>query len=119
MKPLIIITLLLITTAGHALERDYQTPWCKAQNGAPFTLPNGTEIDCLTQTHAIEVDFAKKFYEAIGQSLYYAMHTGKRAGILLIIDLPKEQRFLTRLRQTIRHYKLPIDVFLIQATHKK
>ena len=111
MKTLLIATLLLIATSASALERDYQIPWCKAQNGAPHRLPNGTQVDCLTATHAIEVDHAKKFYEAIGQSLFYAMHTGKRAGILLIIDLPKEQRYLNRLNNTIQHYGLPIDVF--------
>jgi len=112
-KTLITITLLLITTTSHALERDYQLPWCKAHNGAPHRLPNGTQVDCLTATHAIEVDFASKFYEAIGQSLFYAMHTGKRAGILLIVDQPKDQRYIIRLYQTIWRYNLPIDVFII------
>ena len=36
-----------------------------------------TRCDILTATHAIEVDFARKWAEAIGQSLNYAMHTGK------------------------------------------
>jgi len=115
-KTLIIIAFLLASCQASpvlALERDYQIQWCAEQGGNSHRLPNRTEVDCLTDTHAIEVDFAKKFYEAIGQSLFYAMHAGKRAGILLIVDLPKEQRYLDRLNATIAHYGLPIDVFLI------
>ena len=41
-------------------------------------MKDGTRCDILTATHAIEVDFAKKWAEAIGQSLNYAMQTGKR-----------------------------------------
>jgi len=113
MKTLLIITLLLLTTTSHALERDYQTTWCNANQGQPHRLANGTQVDCLTATHAIEVEYAPKFYEGIGQSLFYAMHTGKRAGILLIVDLPKDQRYLNRLNETIKHHRLPIDVFII------
>jgi len=114
-KILIIISFLLASfhaSQALALERHYQAKWCAEQSGSPHRLPNRTEVDCLTATHAIEVDYAKKFYEAIGQSLFYAMHTGKRAGILLIVDLPKDQRYLDRLNRTINHYGLPIDVFL-------
>jgi hypothetical protein len=42
------------------------------------TLPNGTRADCVSETHAIEVDFAHKWAEAVGQSLNYAAETGKR-----------------------------------------
>ena len=35
-------------------------------------MKDGTRCDILTSTHAIEVDFAKKWAEAIGQSLNYA-----------------------------------------------
>ena len=121
MKTLTLLALILLTTASHALERDYQIPWCNAQNGEPHRLPNGTQVDCLTKTHAVEVDDAKKFYEAIGQSLFYAMHTGKRAGILLIVNLPSDQRYLNRLNNTIAHHGLPIDVFTVkkEQTHAK
>ena len=49
-----------------------------------MTMPDGTRCDILTDTHAIEVDFADKWAEAIGQSLNYAMQTGKKAGIVLV-----------------------------------
>ena len=47
----------------------------KVQNG---------RIDILNDEYAIEVDFAKKWKEAIGQSIWYALNTNKKAGIVLI-----------------------------------
>ena len=38
-----------------------------------MTMPDGARCDILTETHAIEVDFADKWAEAFGQSLNYAM----------------------------------------------
>ena len=48
-------------------------------------MPDGTRCDILTDTHAIEVDFADKWAKAIGQSLNYAMQTGKKTGIVLVL----------------------------------
>jgi len=59
-----------------------------------FRLPDKTRVDCLTKTHAIEVDFAAKKYEAIGQSLYYAYMTKRTPGILLIIETQKDKKHL-------------------------
>ena len=48
-------------------------------------LEAGPRVDCITDTHAIEMDFAKKWPEAIGQSLHYAHLTGLEAGIVIIL----------------------------------
>jgi len=99
---------------AHALERDYQLAWCKDHNGtAEYVLDDRTRVDCLTATHAVEVDFAPKWAEAIGQSLYYSAKTGKRAGILLILRSADDERFLVRLREAIRMQCLPIDIWTV------
>jgi hypothetical protein len=46
-------------------------------------MPDGTRCDIVTETHAIEVDFADKWAEAIGQCLNYSFQLNKKAGILL------------------------------------
>ncbi|MBI2400799.1 MAG: hypothetical protein HYV23_07065 [Deltaproteobacteria bacterium] len=79
-------------------ERDYQKSWCEAAGGASeFVLPDRARVDCLTLTHAVEVDFAPKWAEAIGQALYYSIATGKSPGILLIMEDRDDGRFLNRL----------------------
>lgn len=96
------------------LEKYYQTKWCSEQNGKmEVTLEGGGRVDCVTSTHVIEVEFAEKWAEAIGQSLYYSLSTNRKSGIVLIIESEKDMKFLLRLNSTIEHFKLPIDVWKI------
>lgn len=95
-------------------EKDYQEKWCKRNKGkTEHVLKDRTRVDCLTKTHAIEFDFGKKWSEAIGQSLFYALHTGKRGGIVLILRKKKDYRYWVRLNTTIDFYNLPIDTWKI------
>ncbi|MFL3659217.1 MAG: hypothetical protein ACJ07L_14355, partial [Opitutales bacterium] len=64
-----------------------------------MAIPDGTRCDILTNTHAIEVDFADKWAEAIDQSLNYAMQTGKKAGIVLVLKDRGDEKHLERLRE--------------------
>jgi len=97
------------------LEREYQRVWCDRQQGAmEVRLPGGLRIDCETATHAVEVDFAPKWAEAVGQSLAYAAVTGKRAGILLILEKPSDERHLAKLQSVITTYSLPVNIWLIE-----
>ncbi|WP_051284319.1 hypothetical protein [Desulforegula conservatrix] len=72
--------------AGHLHpEKWYQNKWCDEQKGkSEVVLPDRTRCDCITDVNAVEFDFGKKWAEAIGQSLYYSLQTGKRAGVVLI-----------------------------------
>ena len=76
-----------------------------------YRLFDRTRVDCLTGEYAIEVDFAKKWAEGIGQSLYYAEVTGKKPGVALIVG-EKDKRYLKRLNRVASKYN--IKVFLIK-----
>ena len=113
------LSLVLVVAGGLCLakqpESHYQRKWCEAQHGrTEVRLSDRTRVDCILDTHAVEVDFARKWAEAIGQSLHYSRMTGKRAGILLIMLSPKDQKHLDRLLNVVRHFSLPIDVFTIE-----
>lgn len=93
-------------------EKYYQAAWCAEQGGqAEVVLADKTRADCLTATHAIEFDFGSKWAEAIGQSLYYSLQTGKRAGIVLILEDQQDRVYWLRLNSTIQHFRLPIDTW--------
>ena len=103
-----------MSTTAHAkrlhYEKWYQAQWCQDNNGqVEVVLPDRTRCDCLTSTHAIEFDFGNKWAEAIGQALYYAIQTGKKAGIVLILEKQKDYKYWIRLNSIIAHYGLPID----------
>ena len=67
----------------------------------------------MTESNAIEFDFADKWEEAIGQSLYYSLQTGKKAGIVLILEKPKDMRYWIRLNSVILNDGLDIDTWMI------
>lgn len=105
MKIIISLFLLLpsLAFAADYPERAYQEAWCARQGGlTEVVLKGGSRVDCLTETHAVEVEFAPKWKEAIGQSLYYAKKTGKKPGIVLIKERPEDQKYLGRLIYTVR-----------------
>ena len=79
-------------------------------------LSDGTRCDCVTNTHAIEFDFGDHWSEAVGQSAYYAIQTGKKAGIVLILETMKDRKYWIRLNTTIEHFNLPIDTWVIENT---
>ena len=74
-------------------------------------LKDGRRIDCLTSNYAIEVEFAHKWPEAVGQSLDYSMLTGKRAGIVLIIKETADLQHWERLNTLVQHYRLSIRLW--------
>ncbi len=90
----------------------YQKQWCMDNSGrVEVVLPDKTRYDCLTDTHAVKFEFAKKWAEALGQALYYSIQTGKNAGIVLILEYDQDKKYWIRLNTTIRHFNLPIDVW--------
>lgn len=107
-----IIALLLPTLcfAGHLRkEKAYQREWCDRAGGVKeYRLDDGTRIDCLTDEYAIEFDFAEKWAESVGQSLYYAERTGRKPGVVLIMEYEGDERFLTRLNALAVRYNIKV-----------
>src|SRR5262245_53059376 len=75
-----------------------------------FAMPDGTKADCISDTHAIEVEKTGFWYDSIGQSLHYALwtreiaeqpdafkpqsdkiSTPKKAGIVFVCMRPKSE----------------------------
>jgi hypothetical protein len=111
---LLIIPSLALARHNHP-EKWYQEKWCYENGGqVEVRLPDKTRCDCLTETHAIEFDFGPKWAEAIGQALYYGLQTGKKPGIVLIIEKEGDYKYWLRLNSTIQHFKLPIDTWPIR-----
>jgi len=93
-------------------EKYYQTKLCKKLHGVmEYRLYDRTRVDCLTDKYAIEVDFAKKWAESIGQSLYYGYMTNRQPAVGLICS-KKDKRFLKRLKTVAK--KENIKIFIIK-----
>ena len=96
----------------NQVELYYENEWCTPDFGhKEVILWDMTRVDCMTKDYAIEFDFAKKWAESIGQSLYYAKLTGKAPAVVLILTSPTDYRYVKR----IERLDNGIKVFLIQA----
>lgn len=111
---LIITFIIILATDAHAkslyYEKDYQKQWCNQHNGKmEVILPDKARVDCVTDTHAIEFDFAKKWGESIGQALYYSAMLNKQAGIVLIMEKGiSDEKYLTRVKEVAKRYNITI-----------
>lgn len=107
------IFILLMAFSVNASELDYQKAWCSNTPGTTIRDRQTNEVlgyvDCLTEYVAYEFDYGHKYHEAIGQSLWYAMNTGRKAGIVLILEKESDKKYLKRLQLEIKHYNLPIE----------
>ena len=79
-------------------ESDYVKNYCKGE--IEYVLPDRTRVDCLTEEYAIEFEWAKKWAESVGQSLYYAKMTNKRPAVAIIIKSPKDKKYIERIKKT-------------------
>ena len=94
-------------------EAEYQTVWCNKYNGVmEYKLSDKARVDCMATIdgvdYAVEVDFSQgaKVYECIGQSLYYALMTGRKAGALLILETKKDKFYLKRFKAVAEKYDI-------------
>jgi len=91
-------------------EKIYQNFWA-IHNGAistEYVLPDKTRVDIITNEYAIEVDFAQKWAESVGQSLYYSTMTGLKPGIVLIVEDVKDYRFVFRVEILTKKYGIKL-----------
>jgi hypothetical protein len=118
MKKFSIVILVLVMVVGFyellkkpvkRYERYYQTQLCNDLDGKmEYVLKDRTRVDCLTDDYAIEVDFAKKWAESIGQSLFYAEMTNRDPAIGLIVDSGKDEKYLKRLKLVANKFNIKI-----------
>lgn len=93
-------------------EKFYQAKWCGRAGGRTEVVQRDrTRVDCLTDTHAIEFDFGPKWAESIGQSLYYAVQTGKKPGVVLILEKNRDIIYWIRLNTVIDEFGLNIKTW--------
>ncbi len=98
-----------VPKTSHMKEGDYVNMYCKGI--IEYQLPDRTRVDCLTDEYAIEYDWAKKWAESIGQSMYYSKMTGKKPAVAIIIKNPYERVYINRIKKA----NPEITIFEIKA----
>ncbi len=113
----VIVLCLLSSSNALAVENEdyYNRLFCTEMGGqAEYVLPDRSRVDCLTNTHAFEADWAQglKVYESIGQALYYSAETGRQPGILLLIKNKNSERYIRKVKRVIEAFNLPIKLVI-------
>ena len=103
--------------SAYAIENEafYSDKFCSEMSGkSEHVLKDLSRVDCLTDTHAYEFDWADgmKVYEAIGQSLYYASETGKDPGIYLLVRKKNSDKHIRKVKRVIETFELPIKLVI-------
>ncbi len=95
-------------------EAFYVNNWCTPDFGrTEFVLWDKSRCDCLTKDYAIEFDFAHKWAESVGQSLYYAKLTKRKPAVTIILTKPTDIIYLKRLEALTE--QTGIKIFAIRA----
>ena len=120
MRKLIMVTACLVVLAGTSFAEEtkdrrwYRDTWCTEHQGTiEYEISDRMIADCVTETHAVRVDFGNNWTQALGFALHYGMKTGKRGGVVLILDQSKDYMHWIRLNSVIEHYKLPLDAWYV------
>lgn len=86
---------------------------------AEHVLPDGTRVDIVTSTYAIEVDFARKWAECVGQALFYALMTGKKPVCLVLVGVEDREPGLARLRAVCIRERIDVWVYDVRRKELK
>ena len=107
---LVLSVAILLSVPDGKHERDYQEfANITLQGHIEYRLKDKTRVDILTDDLAIEVDFAPKWYEAIGQACHYSSLTGKRPAILLIVRAEKDEKYVKAAKNVCRNTRVDLD----------
>lgn len=102
-------------------ESSYQHAWCSQHKGIEeYENDDFTRVDCLTETHAVEFDFANKWAESIGQAEHYALKTGKKGKVVLILEEPKKEKvYYKRVKELGKIHNFDVEYITPKILHIK
>ena len=114
----VVLALVPVSAQANMKEQRVQDCSCHGMQ-REVHMPGGGFADCVSDTHVVEIDRTAKWAEAIGQALYYAEQTGKRARVVLFCDddnLRLCDRHRLRFESTVSFHNLPIELRLMDGS---
>ena len=102
-KALLALAAILLVGADYPTEVEWQgreenwSRYVETVKDVEVRLPDGSRVDYLGPRDAIEIDWAAKWAEGLGQALFYAEVTGKRATLILLVkDWDRDLKYVNR-----------------------
>lgn len=117
MKAISVLALLWLTTPLMADERSETIRLAKkygaVKNGklqVDVVMPDGTRCDLVSDTYAIEVDYAPKWPQSIGQATLYSIWTRRTAAVLILSRGEVDKLHLLRCRMVCDRLRIRMFV---------
>jgi len=70
--------------------------------------------DLMVGEHVFEVEWANKWKESIGQSLWYALQLNKKPGIILLMRSPKDYKYYIQLNSALDYADLSEKIVVLR-----
>jgi len=99
----IILSLIAFSSFSQTYESDFVNLIQKELGGEREVSVTSGYVDLLTDEYAIEVEFANKWKQAIGQALWYGLQTNKRPAIVLIKKSLRDQKYVNQLFSALNY----------------
>lgn len=118
MRILLLLILILFTELIYAQqphsEKQYVNYIQSLIGGKREVSVYGGRVDLVTADYAFEIEWAKNWKESIGQSLWYALQTNKKPGIIIILESQEEYNYFLQLNSALQYAGLEekIQIFL-------
>lgn len=88
---------LLLVSLTILTEPEWQTYIHKELGGVvEYRLDDGTRVDILLPSRAIEIDWATNWAEGVGQSTYYSKKTNRPPLVILLAKTDNWKRYKDR-----------------------
>ena len=101
---------------GERNEAYYRDQWASIHGGEiEVRLTDGTRCDIVTDDYAIEVEWAQKWYEGFGQSLWYGFQLNKKPAIVMILRSKEDQKYVYRIDSLAKHHKVDLKVWTVEG----
>lgn len=93
----------VLSLSAQPLESDYRDALSHYLNGEIEVPVTDGKVDIVTQQYAIEVEFANKWKESIGQAIWYGLQTNREPAIILIRRASDRHNYPVELESALRH----------------
>ncbi|QDH80619.1 hypothetical protein FKX85_16855 [Echinicola soli] len=99
-----------LAQAKNWKEKDYADAIQELIGGEREYAVQSGRVDLLTEERAFEVEWANKWKNAIGQSLWYGLQTNRKPGIILILRSRKDYKYYIQLNSALNYAKLQDEI---------
>lgn len=113
---LLLACLLIADEPRRLTENEHSDKLAEKYNALrEVVLWDKSRVDLANNEYVIEVDFAHKWTEAIGQALYYSIADGRKPAVLLLWS-PGDERYIYRCQAVCAKYG--IKLYLERVVHE-